>query len=83
MHWRYVYSETSAVVKMNLEEAFSLIIPYQKQWERKNENVDKKIINAKAAVVFNEMCIKENMFLNYTVVYMHKHNVYRYIYTYI
>ena len=45
---------------------------------RKIESTSKKIVNAEAAVKFNEIALKEDLLPNYTNIY-----IYMYIYIYI
>ena len=62
----YVDSEALTIVKKSLQETFSLITPHQKTIILKVENIEKKIINAKSALVFNKACVEENLLSNFT-----------------
>ena len=58
--------EDSRNVGRNLGTLLFNLSPSQKSLIRKYENLNKKLINARNAVVFNKTCIKENLLPNYT-----------------
>ena len=43
---------------------------------RKIENISKKLINANFAVIFNDICIRENLLPTFTNIYIYIYTVY-------
>ena len=60
----------------NLGALLSLLSPSQKKSVRSLEKARKKLVNAHYSRVFNEVCLRDNLYPKYS-------NIYIYIYIYI
>ena len=60
---------------MNFGSLLFQLPPEERKVIRKIENISKKLINANFAVIFNEICSRENLLPTFT-------NIYIYIYIY-
>ena len=69
---------------MTFGEPLNEFSDQQKRTVRWIESTQKKIVNAKLAVVFNKECLKNNILPKFTYIYIYIYiNIYIYIYIYI
>jgi hypothetical protein len=55
---------------MNFGEIIYSLPPFTRRIARKIESIWKKLINAEAVVVFNKICLEEDILTKYTDMYM-------------
>ena len=56
---------------MNFGELIYLQPDNVKKLLRKIENIEKKLANARVAILFNETCLNENILPNFTNIYIY------------